>query len=97
MNKVDQLISSIEDRVNKLIDRSERLGIEKEGLIAKNKELSQIIKEQQQRIKDLESNNNLLTYSESLKNIKGTTEARKQINELVREIDRCISVLKQAQ
>ncbi len=95
MDNLDELISSIEGRLRKLIDHNEKLEIEKEGLIARNKELSQGLQEQNEEIKELKKNFNLTTYSESIKNSKGNAEAKKYITELVREIDKCITVLKQ--
>ncbi|MBL6658292.1 MAG: hypothetical protein ISR00_03610 [Flavobacteriales bacterium] len=57
-------------------------------------ELSKAIELHEQAIKQLEEKNKILKLSTSIQSEQGDNKAaRKKINELVREIDKCIALL----
>ena len=93
MKNTSTLIAGIEYKLRKLIDKN---GSSKRELLQSKQhiaELEQISDNQQKRIIELEHKINLLKIAKSLEPGKGTVEAKVKINELVREIDRCIGLL----
>ena len=93
MRNTSTLIAGIEYKLRKLIDKNESLKKELQQTIQQHKESEQITDNQHKRIIELENNINLLKIAKSLEPGKGTVEAKVKINELVREIDRCIGLL----
>lgn len=93
MKNTSTLIAGIEYKLRKLIDKNELLRKE----VHQNKQLvadlKQLTENQHKKIIELENNINLLKIAKSLEPGKGTVEAKVKINELVREIDRCIGLL----
>jgi hypothetical protein len=56
--------------------------------------LEQRIGTQRKRIEELEEKNKVLTMAKSLSDTsEGNLESKRKINELVREIDKCIALL----
>lgn len=81
--KIDKLISRFSDLENQNINLSEQLAENRQILETKNK-----------YIEDLEEKNRILKISTSLNQSKdGDKSSKKKINELVREIDKCIALL----
>jgi len=63
-------------------------------LRTKNNELQQIIEQQNNTIKELERNYKNLQIAKAVSDSGGdTTEAKRKIEEIVREIDTCIALL----
>jgi DNA repair exonuclease SbcCD ATPase subunit len=93
MKEVDQLISNIEQKVRKLIDLRESCEIQNKELKQTLEELTKTIEKQENTIKKLEERNNILTITKSLESLQGNVEVKNKINELVREIDKCIGLL----
>jgi predicted RNase H-like nuclease (RuvC/YqgF family) len=80
--------------VNQLIGYYEKLNIENGDLKSKNEELNQIIKTQSDKILELEKRVINLKLAKQLTNNKEAAEAKKKINEMLREIDKCVGLLK---
>ena len=93
MKNTSTLIAGIEYKLRKLIDKNESLKKEQHKNIQHISELEQLSDNQHKRIIELEHNFNLLKIAKSLEPGKGTVEAKVKINELVREINRCIGLL----
>ena len=93
MKEIDQLISNIDLKIKKLIDLQQSRKEELEVLKVKNKELTDIIENQKEQIRTLEEKNRILKVSKTLGDNYETDEVKKKITELVREIDKCISLL----
>ena len=93
MKNTSTLIAGIEYKLRKLIDKNESLKKEQQLSLQHNTELKQLTENQHKKIIELENNINLLKIAKSLEPGKGTVEAKVKINELVREIDRCIGLL----
>jgi hypothetical protein len=93
MKDISTLVSGIEYKIGKVIGRQEIL--EKEILSLKTVliEKSKIIDNQKDEIKKLEEKNRILILAKTLEATEGNVEAKRKINELVREIDRCIGLL----
>lgn len=93
MNDVDVLISGIDFKTKKLIETYNKLKTENKNLINKYNELTKIIEENKYRISYLEEKNKTLKFTKLLELGKGSVNVKQEINELTREIDKCISLL----
>lgn len=93
MKYADSILTGIEVKLNKLIQQHKKTESEKLELDKKNVENSEIIESQATTIKQLEEEQKKLKISRSLETNKGSLDARLKINELVREIDKCIGLL----
>jgi hypothetical protein len=93
MKNTRTLVTGIEYKLRKLVDNHKLLKTELQIRTERINELEHITDQQHKTIKQLEENINLLKIAKSLEPGKGTVEARTKINELVREIDRCIGLL----
>ena len=93
MKNTSTLIAGIEYKLRKLIDKNDALKKELRQNTQHLAELEQLTDNQHKKIIELENNINLIKIAKSLEPGKGTVEAKVKINELVREIDRCIGLL----
>lgn len=92
-DNINTILEKIEYKVRKLI-------LENEGLKAENKNLEQTINELKITISNNKSEAEKLTdqmklvkLSKTIENKRDLTKTKLKINELVREIDTCISLL----
>lgn len=92
MKEVDDLLSDIYLKIRKLIETLDHLKGENAGLKESQKELKNLISQQANKIHVLEEKLNQITISQTLENTD-IDLARKKIGGLVREIDKCISLL----
>ncbi|MBE9480358.1 MAG: hypothetical protein IMY69_01530 [Bacteroidetes bacterium] len=93
MNDADELISGIEYKVRKLVNLQKEYKSENELLLNQNTELKKNIEEQKKIINQLKEEFNKIKLAKSLESMKGSNDAKLKINELVREIDKCIELL----
>jgi len=93
MKDADSIISGIETKLKTLIQLHQQTGSEKTELENKIIDLQEIIESQKASINQLEEEHKKLKISRSLETSKGSLDARLKINELVREIDKCIGLL----
>ena len=93
MKDVASLVSGIELKVRKLIEQQQVVSSENEKLIKEIHQLKQANNEQKQTIKQLEEKIKVLRLAKTLETKEGNVEAKLKINELVREIDKCIGLL----
>jgi len=81
-------------KLDELLMRYEYLKNENQNLKKSEGELKEILQERENRIKELEIKYERIKLSGALLGDGGNAgEARKRINELVREIDRCVALL----
>lgn len=93
MTNVTSLVSGIERKLYKLIDRQKEL-IEKTDKYQKEiQELNKIRNEHYNELINLKEQYKILKLSKTLETKEGAVEAKAKINELVREIDKCIGLL----
>lgn len=77
-----------------LIAKYEAMNEQHQLSLNRIEELSKELELQEQAIKQLEDKNKILKLSTSIQSEQGDNKAaRKKINELVREIDKCIALL----
>jgi predicted nucleic acid-binding Zn-ribbon protein len=95
MNETDKLIISISDKINKLIGRNDALNKEIDIFRKKAEHLENLVKDRNVEIENLTEQNNILKISKAVRTEEGAVDTKKRINELVREIDKCIGLLNQ--
>ncbi len=93
MKQSDGLISSIEEKVRALIRRFQDLNVKYELLNQEKTQLEKQVSEQEAIIKNLESKIDTLKIVKALESNEGRNEARLKIDEILREIDKCIRLL----
>ena len=87
------IISEIELKLRKLLDEKNRLGIENKRLAEENEALDKENLMLRQSVAELQDKINKSTIVNVLDNEGEVEEGRKLIKELVKEIDRCVSIL----
>ena len=87
------IVSEIELKLRKLLDEKNRLGVENKRLAEENEALDQENLMLRQSVAELQDKINKSTIVNALDNERELEEGRKLIKELVREIDRCVSIL----
>jgi HrpA-like RNA helicase len=95
MANIIDLAVSIEQKTHHLLKNQAELVLKNNTLDAKCKDQEQIIHHQKQKITELENKINVLKISGGFASGKDSTKAKLAINDLVREIDKCIGALNQ--
>ena len=87
------IVSEIELKLRKLLDEKNRLGVENKRLAEENEALDKENLMLRQSVAELQDKINKSTIVNVLDNEGEVEEGRKLIKELVKEIDRCVSIL----
>jgi chromosome segregation ATPase len=93
MSDVTVLVGTIRNKVKKLVNNMHSLEAENEKLKAKQADLLQTIEHQNNLLQELKDKNKTILIADSVKQTKGSSGVKKQIDEMVREIDKCIELL----
>ena len=93
MDDVTTLVSGIDFKVRKLISHLKKLKEENETLIIELNKQKQSNEEQKQVIKGFEEKILILKIARMTEGKENNSDVRARINELVREIDKCIGLL----
>jgi len=93
MQDLKLLLSGIEYKLRKLINTAQKLNSENKILKEEKKEYEQTIEKQKNIIKELEEKIKVLKIAKSLDGSSNTFEQKVKINEMLREIDKCIGLL----
>jgi len=93
MQDLTILISGIEYKLRKLIAKNVNLKIENKLLSEKNNEFLKTIENQNKIIKELEEKNKVLKIVKSIEKSTNSFDQKIKINEMLREIDKCIGLL----
>ena len=87
------IVSEIEMKLRKMLDEKSKLAAENKRLVEENAALDKENLALRQSAEELQDKINKSTIVNALDNEGEVEEARKLIKELVREIDRCVSIL----
>ena len=87
------IVSEIELKLRKLLDEKNRLVVENKRLAEENEALDKENLMLRQSVAELQDKINKSTIVNVLDNEGEVEEGRKLIKELVKEIDRCVSIL----
>lgn len=93
MSEIKGHLNEIEEKIRQLIAMQNSLSGQNSLLIEKNEALLSTIEEQEKMIMQLNDKNNYIKISQSVKQSEGNTDVKNKIDELVREIDKCIGLL----
>lgn len=93
MADLSVIVSEIETKLRKLIDEKNRLSVENKRIAEENDALQRENAALRQSAVELQEKINKSTIVNALDNEGELEEGRKLIQELVREIDRCVSIL----
>lgn len=93
MASADILVNDIAEKVKKLITRHNNLITDHSELLEKQKSLLETLENQNNLIEQLKEKNRNLKIAKSVKLEEGNGEVKNKIDELVREIDKCIGLL----
>lgn len=93
MEKTAELVESIYIKVNKLISNINSIKQENQKLKKETEELQKSIENHKQTIVELKEKNRNIIIAKSVKPGEGNIDVKVKINDLVREIDKCIGLL----
>jgi predicted nuclease with TOPRIM domain len=93
MKDLATLVSGIDYKMRKLIEHHQQLRTENEKNAGEIRELKATNGELREKVRQLEEKIKILKLAKTLENKEGNVEAKLKINELVREIDKCIGLL----
>lgn len=93
MQDLTILISGIEFKLRKLISKINQLKNENIQLSKKNEDYLKQIDYQNKTIKELEEKYKVLKIAKSIENKTNSFDQKIKINEMLREIDKCIGLL----
>jgi len=89
----EQLLQSIELKIKRITVDYQLEKEKNRAILTEQQRLLDVIKEQQQQINILEEKNKLLRIKNVVEDSTESKKMKLKINELVREIDRCIELL----
>ena len=87
-------ITDLKTKIEKLVDLHQQLKKDKEQLQSDNKKLKKTVEEQKNTIQELEISNRDLIKTKKEEQNRLVSDTKLKINELVQEIDDCITLLK---
>ena len=94
MDNLDSYINGLAGRVKQLAKTQSELSVENTKLKSRNAELEQMITEQKNVLSRLEEENKVVKIAKAVtEDDEDRKEQRKRLNELVREVDKCIALL----
>ena len=93
-NNISLIVSSLQSKVEKLVIQHKKATEELKQLKEENSFLRKTMTQEKNKTKELEENYKVVKLAKSLKTEEGkSTDIKLKINELVREIDKCIALL----
>lgn len=91
---ISLVVSSLQSKVEKLVLQHRRAIAENDNLKQDNDFLKKTLSKQKLELKELEERNKVLKLAKSIGDEEGkNTDIKLKINELVREIDKCIALV----
>lgn len=93
MEDLVTLVSGIEFKTRALAARFEAISKENVELKKRNQQLHETLEEQKLNVKQLQYKNQIIKIAKAIEREKGSTNAKLLINELLREVDRCVGLL----
>jgi hypothetical protein len=93
MDLVKENLQKLEEKIRQLADNHQKIKTEKDLLIRQSVTQLKIIEEQKEEIENLKKQVQALKIAKSVESIQETGRVKDKIQDLVREIDRCIELL----
>ena len=95
MEQAKDLVSRINEQVLELLGQNRILKSKSTDLQTRNAELLKLIENQKKEIDQFKEQIVKLKITKSITDKKGSTEVKMKIEELLREIDKCVGLLNQ--
>lgn len=95
MQNFSTLVKGLEFKTRQLADRYHEAKKQMDALEIEKKQLESKLLQQQEIINELETKIHTLKITKSIHKGKETADAKKRINEMLRELDKCIDLLKE--
>jgi hypothetical protein len=93
MNLVEGYLRNLEEKIRQLVEEHHKTKTEKDLLIRQSVIQQKTIEEQIEEIENLKKQVQALKIAKSVESIQDTGKVKDKIQDLVREIDRCIELL----
>jgi uncharacterized FlgJ-related protein len=93
MNLVAEHLQKLEEKIRQLAEDHQKIKTEKDLLIRQSVTQHQLIEEQKIEIENLKQQVQALQIAKTVESNQDTTRVKEKIQDLVREIDRCIELL----
>lgn len=93
MQNFSTLVKGLEFKTRQLADKYNEAKKQIESLKSENEQLESKLLKQHELINELETKIHTLKITKSIHKGKDTAEAKKRINEMLRELDKCIDLL----
>ena len=93
MENIVKMITSVEFKVKRLLEQHNEIKGNIQQYQNEIQELKSINEQHQKTINELKDKIKLLKIAKSTEKKEGTVDAKLKINEMVREIDKCIGLL----
>lgn len=93
MQQIGTLVKGLEFKTSQLIDKLNSLQTAYESLESRYQQLEKTTEQYKQSLQELELQLQALKIAKAIPKGKESADARKKINELLRELDRCIDLL----
>jgi hypothetical protein len=93
MKDLETIISGLEFKIRNLINLHKNLKTENENLLKEKNELLKNLNLQNEKIKELDNKYKILKISKTIESGQKGTDIKLKINEMVREIDKCVEIL----
>jgi uncharacterized coiled-coil DUF342 family protein len=93
MENVAEMITSVEFKVKRFIEQHNEIKNKLQRYKNEIQELKTINEQHQETINELKDKIKLLKIAKSAETKEGAVDAKLKINEMVREIDKCIGLL----
>ena len=95
MGDLNNLLLGVEYKLTKLLEQYSQSEIDNQRLKVENENFIKIITDKNQIIDKLKNELQIVKLAKSIESGEGSNDAKLKINELVREIDKCIGLLNQ--
>lgn len=93
MNLVADHLQKLEEKIRQLVEDHQNIKTEKDLLYKQSVTYQQTIEEQKREIENLKKQVQALQIAKSVESRQDTAKVKDKIQDLVREIDRCIELL----
>jgi len=93
MNKVEQIITELHSKISQLVEENRQLKHHVLELTEQSSEYRKLSEEREQKLKMQQSRSEVMTAARLIENKADSDKVKVRIDELVREIDRCINLL----
>jgi hypothetical protein len=93
MERVEQIISTLQIKIKQLVDENQQLKHRVLELTKQSSDYRSLSEQKEEALKKLESKSQVITAARNIEGKTDTDKVKVRIDELVREIDRCINLL----